>query len=279
MARRNHQAIRCGLIQINGRDAGLVSILEAGILGNTVHGIILDRGPLWFEGYGSANDFKSFLQTFSKTYPKRFGRRIRFIPEIEETPTIKSLLKDYGYKTTSKYGYQTIWLDLKPNLETLRKNLKKKWRNQLNKAEKQNLTITISDTGAYFSWFMQHYTADKAKRKYDGPSPKIITKLAKEFSRGQKMLIATALLEDQPIAAILIFIHGSNATYQIGYTSGAGREKCAHHLLLWNAVIALKERNINDFDLGGINDESAKGVKTFKEGLGGQIYKTPGLYH
>ncbi len=278
-AKRNHQTIRRGIIRINGDKAGLVQVLEAGIANNIIHALLLDRGPLWFEGYGDLQDFRAFLQTFSQTFPKRLGRRIRFIPEIENSAQAKDLLREYGYRTRSRQGYQTIWLDLRPNIEVLRQNLRKKWRNTLKKAENQGLEVVWSNKTEHLAWLMQNYTIDKAARNYDGPSPKTILTLAEEFSRGQNMLLGVALLDAKPIASILLFKHGSGATYQIGYTSDSGREKCAHHLLLWQAVIELKKRHINDFDLGGVNDETAKGVKTFKEGLGGQPYETAGLYH
>ncbi len=278
MAGLNNQNIRYGVININGVKAGLVIMLEAGILKNAIHGVIIDRAPIWLEGYGSLADFELFLSVLSAEFPKRLGRKIRFIPEMEKSAQANKLLEEYGYKLTSNHGYQTIWLDIRPNLETLRKNLNAKWRNKLNKSEKHGMEIVFSDEGDNYPWLIQRYAVDKAMRKYDGPSVKTINALAGEFSRGKNMLIGYALLEGEVIAAILIFNHGTSATYQIGYNSEIGRDKCAHHLLLWQAISALKERNINDFDLGGINDESAKGVKIFKSGLSGRMFETLGLY-
>jgi len=91
-------------------------------------------------------------------------------------------------------------------------------------------------------------------------------------------MIGSALLDNQPIAGILLFTHGLSATYQIGYTSDVGRENRAHYALLWSALEKLKERGINYFDLGGVNEKGAKGVKIFKKGMGGTIEKTLGLY-
>ncbi len=278
MARMNNQNICLGVININGVNAGLVIVLEAGILKNSIHGVIIDRAPLWLDGYGSLNDFELFLSVLSKKFPKRLGRRVRFIPEIESSSQAKKLLDKYGYKRISKYDYQTIWLALRPDLEILRKNLNPKWRNKLNKSEKYGLDIIFSNDSENYLWLMQHYAVDKNIRKYDGPSVKAINALANEFSRGKNMLIGSALLEGEVIAAILIFNHGLSATYQIGYNSEIGRKKCAHHLLLWRAIDALKERNIRDFDLGGVNEGSAKGVKIFKSGIGGQVVETLGMY-
>ncbi len=279
MAKMNKQRIKRGVIYCDGEKAGIVQILEVGIFKNAVHAVLLDRAPLWFDGFGRFRDFKGFLEIFSKQFPKRLGRKIRFIPEFEDSSRSVSAMKEYGYNSISTEGYQTIWLNLKPDIEILRKNLNKKWRNMLNQSERSALEVVWSEGGANFAWLMTNYAKDRAQRGYDGPSLKTIISLSGEFSRGQNMLIGTAMLDSKPIAAILIFIHGRSATYQIGYTSDKGRECRAHHLLLWSALEQLKGRDIDEFDLGGVNNKSAEGVRIFKKGLGGEVVKTLGMYH
>ena len=279
IARQNHQRINKGLIYRNGEPAGLVQILEAGIFKNSIHAIVLDRGPLWFDGYGSLEDMKAFLDAFSMQFPRRFGRKVRIIPEIKNSNRSKILMEKCGFRPASEHGYQTIWLDLRKEQEVLRKELKKSWRNCLSQAERKGLEITWSDEDENFSWLMKHYSMDKHTKGYDGPSVKTMIALAGEFSRGKNMLIGTAMLDSQPIAAILTFVHGKSATYQIGYSSEEGRKSKAHYLLLWSVLKQLKERKVDDFDLGGINEKDAKGVRDFKLGMGGQVVKTLGLYN
>lgn len=282
MAQLNQQRISRGLITVDGQEAGICSMLEAGLFKNTIHGMILDRGPLWFEGYGSIEHFDGFVGDLAAKYPKRFGRRTRFIPEFEDTLEARQLMQGYGYKLGSADGYETMWLDLRPSTEDLRKNLNPKWRNKLNQSERKSLEIIWSNAGVNSinsKWLMAQYIEDKALRKYDGPSYKTMKALGDSFSRGKNMYVGACLLDKQPIAGILIFIHGCSATYQIGYTSDAGRENRAHYALLWNVLEVLKDRQVYDLDLGGTNAEGAKGVRTFKKGMGGTIEKTLGLYH
>ena len=52
MAEISGQKPRWGLIKIDNVEAGLVQILEVGFLKNLIHAVILDRGPLWFDGFG-----------------------------------------------------------------------------------------------------------------------------------------------------------------------------------------------------------------------------------
>lgn len=273
----NNQKIRRGLIMLDGKEAGILQILEAAAFKKAIHAVILDRGPLWFEGYGSAENFSEFLSEFSAEFPKRFGRRIRIIPETKKADQICTVLSQYNFQRKGA-PYETIITNLNVDERKMRSRLSSRWKRHIKKADKSNMVLLWSDEGKNFAWLMQNYIKDRKEKKYDGASPQTLIKLADQFSRGKNMVLGTALLEGQPIAAILLLIHGKSATYQIGYTSDKGRECCAHHLLLFKAQSVLKERELNDFDLGGVNEGSAKGVKSFKEGLGGTLITMPGLY-
>ncbi len=277
ISKLNNQEIRYGVIEIDGTVAGLCAILETGLMKNAVHAVMLDQGPIWLDGYGSEDDFIAFLNAYRAEFPKRFGRRVRFIPNAPNTENIRGALINYGFKQQSA-PYQTVWLDCTQAEDVLRAQLKKKWRNALSKAEKAGLDIVWSAGGGNLGWLVENYIEDKSRRNYAGLSLKTLMALISEFSRGQNLIVGTAMLDGKPIAAILILIHGTSATYQIGYSGKVGREKCAHHLLLWDALRQLKERKIYDFDLGGINEQDAKGVRDFKIGMGGEVYESAGLW-
>jgi lipid II:glycine glycyltransferase (peptidoglycan interpeptide bridge formation enzyme) len=91
-------------------------------------------------------------------------------------------------------------------------------------------------------------------------------------------MIGRVVKGNKALAAAAILCHGKAATYQVGWSSRAGREASANHLLLWQALGLLKDKGITDFDLGGVNDDTAKGIKQFKAGLGGDLQRLAGLY-
>lgn len=279
MAQRDNQRPRLGMINIEGQNAGIFSILEASIFKKSVHAVIFDRGPLWFDGFDTEQNVHIFMESLRQEFPRRFGRKMRFIPEYPDTHDFRNLMKNYGFKPVSRDGYQTIWLNLRPEMEILLAQMNKKWRNALSKAEKSGLKTMISDDGEYLPWLLENYARDKDEKNYAGASLRTLVKLFASFSRGKNMIQATALFDGEPIAAIVVLKHGIAATYQIGYTSLKGRETCAHHLLLWQAAQELKQRGVQDFDLGGTNERDAESVGKFKEGLGGQKIETLGLYN
>lgn len=268
----NQQSARWGLIRLNGQEAGLVQIMEVGLLNKLVHVVMLDRGPLWFDGYGTQDDIASFFTEYDRVFKPRIGRKRRIIPE-----TAHDILP---FKRKLAYPpYQTIWLDITHDENGLREGLKKNWRGALKKAEEAGLEVKDDQPLKYLTWLLKHYEADKASRGYESASSKTISALAAHFGAKKQVMLLRAQKQGKDIAAILIFIHGAAATYQIGWTDPqSGRKNNAHHFLLWQAIMKLKALGIKDLDLGGVNDFGAKGVKKFKEGLGGELIEYCGQY-
>lgn len=275
---QKHLRARWGLIRFDGAEAGLVQVLEAGIFKNALHAVILDRGPLWFPGFGSAAHIEAFFKIFAREFPRRFGRRRRIIPETPASPETEAALAAAGLHRLDRPGYQTIWLDMAPDRETLWQNMKSPWRNAVRKGEKSALMSAWSGDEKEILAMLRVYQSDKAKKGYDGPSARFLSTLAKAFVTDESVLVGTATKDGRAVAAALIFCHGGAATWQAGWSTEEGKRVAAQNFLLWQAVKVLKEKGIKFFDLGGANDQSAQGVKTFKEGMGGDTVTLAGHY-
>ncbi len=276
MRSQQYMGTRFGIVREGNECVALCQIQEIKLLG-VIHVITLDRGPLWLEDRGTELDWQAFIQLFAATFPKRLGRMRRFMPELPFTPEAEDWMTQNGFRR--KYpGYQSIWVELSPDSDSLRKNLKQKWRNRLNVAERSNLTIKSDRPNQYISRLLMHYRDDKRAKNYPGPDPKLVQSLFQSFSASDDVLLLRAEQKGEMIAAILIFCHGQAATYQVGWSDEQGRNVSAHHKLLWDVIVALKERGITWFDLGGIHPDSAEGVTKFKRGLGGKAFQLVGLY-
>ena len=275
----NQSGAKHGKILIDDAPAGLVQISEVGVLRNMIHAVSLDRGPLWFDGFGSPEHVSAFFARFAEQFPKRMGRKMRLLPEAKDNSPFRLALENAGFaRREGMPGYETIWLALDEDTDRLRAGLNGKWRNILSKSERSALTVSADWTGATSGHFLTTYEADRAEKGYDGPSLKLLVALLKHMIPRQEALILNAMDQDQVVAAVLVLLHGSSATYQVGWTTAAGRKLGAHHRLLWQAVVQLKEKGILDFDLGGINDDGAAGVKKFKQGLGGKPVTLVGFF-
>jgi len=269
----NHHRARWGVIRIDGQEAGLLQIFETGICRNALHAVILDRGPLWLPDYGAPEHLLAFFARFDQEFPRRFGRRRRIIPEIDQS---QAMLVPYQAAPHVK-PYQTIWIDLSKSEEVLRHELKKNWRNALRKAERENVRMEWDNKGNSLLWLLNHHEAHRTMTNFQAASPKFIRQLAGFFGPRGDMLTGQAFVDDEPVAGVLFFRHGLSATYQVGWSGDTGRKANAHQLLLWQGMMKLKEDGVLDLDLGGINDV-AEGVRAFKEGMGGQSVTLTGIY-
>ncbi len=271
-----HQVTRFGLIEVNRTPVGIVQIQEIKLFG-IIHFIFLDRGPVWFKKPDD-NIIEAFFNKFNSMFPKRIGRKRRVMPELPDSLFYLEMMKRCGFKKKAQ-GYRSIWLDLSLSMDNLRGNLHSKWRNTLNKAEKNGLNIIDSPVSVSLPWLLNVYIRDRLKKKYNGASAKLIDKLV-SYAKGKSLspLLLRAEYSGGDAAAILIFMHGSTATYQIGWTNDIGRDKSANNLLLWEAIKILKKRGIKWLDLGGVNHDTAQGVTKFKQRMGGEPYTLLGVF-
>ena len=273
------QRPRRGLVLIDGAPAGLVQIQEATVLRRALHAVILDRGPLWAEGFGGRDHLAAFFTTFCRGFPARPGRRRRILPEAHRAQAATLARSGDMRPVPGDTPYQTIWLELDADAAARRARLKPKWRAGLEKAERAGVSVNWDWQGADLAAFLATYRIDKAQKGYPGPAPETLAKLCHRLAPDGGVALGQARDRDgTPVAAALFLRHGRAATFQAGWVAEAGRRAFANHLLLWDAQRALAEEGVDDLDLGGVNDADAAGVKRFKEGLGGRAVTLAGQY-
>lgn len=269
------QGTRHGLVTIDGTEAGIVQMHEVSLFNRLIHGLSIDRGPLWFEGYGKEKHIQAFATRLDREFPLRLFRKRRFMPEFSEK---KRNLYLNSWKINNNIPkYKTIIVDLSGNIDEIRMNLRQKWRNTLNKSEKSRISIVFDENLDSFGVLLRRYLKDRLEKRYAGASAKFLTSLVQYSAMYNDCLLLNATEDNEIVASVLILVHGAGATYQVGWISPYGRNLGAHHLLLWHAIKILKMRGVTYFDLGGYNDKTP-GITQFKEGLGGQNIALIGCY-
>ncbi len=265
-----------GVISWEGKEVGFFLFFEQRHL-RLFRRISIERGPLWFSDKIADAYVQAFFLWLNKNYPRRPWQSRWILPELPAGAHYHSLLTQAGWKKAGQ-SYQSIWLDISPDEAALRSGLKSGWRSALKQAEKASLTLERNDDFKALPWLLEHYNVDKAIRNYKGPSVPLLVKLWKSHKDKNQLLLLRAIKDNEPVAGVLIFTHGSAATYQVGWANVEGRKSSATHYLLWQAIRLLKEKNIRWFDLGGITDDNP-GLEEFKSGLGGEKYELIGSYN
>lgn len=173
-------------------------------------------------------------------------------------------------QVTEPEAYRTFLLDLTLPIDELRKRLDKKWRNQLSRAEKNNLKVIAGSGIEEFRTFCLLYEQMKERKGFES------TVDVEEFGQMQEALdgahrLRILICEDggKPVAGLVAAAIGESAIYLLGATSDSGLNSKGAYLLQWTLIQELRERGFKWYDLGGINPQGNPGVYHFKRGLSG----------
>lgn len=272
---RDFKLPKIALIKNEQKTLGFLVFLEIKL--GPIHFIELHRGPLWFSNDIDISVWEEFISLFAKTFPSNFFRRRRWLVEAPENKVFDELLTKHGFKKMLP-TFETLWLDLKLDEEDIKSQLKQKWRNSLHKAQNSQLEFKESWDGENLNYFIKRYQDHKIEKNYLGLSPLFVLEEIKAALSFKQACLLWTYKEKNPIACIYILIHGTTASYRVGWSSEEGRKCNAHNLLLWNAITILKSKDLHFFDLGGILPVEAKGITQFKLGMGGDYFKSVGLF-
>jgi lipid II:glycine glycyltransferase (peptidoglycan interpeptide bridge formation enzyme) len=232
------------------------------------------RGPVWRTRLSPEDETRAFA-ALKRTLPLKGIRFMAVTPEVEEGQA-------HGLKPMRRVisGLSTVVLDLSQSMEALKAQLDSRWRYSLTRSEDSGIHIQrVGTNPGQYRWLLDAEMEKRSDRKLEG--------LPREFfdlyvnSRRQpaaNVLTFRADLGRDRVAAMMFLIHGEAATYQIGWTTEAGRDSNAHHLILWRGIQALKEAGVRVLDLGGVNTFRSAGVARFKLGTGGKVVTLAGTY-
>lgn len=95
--------------------------------------------------------------------------------------------------------------------------------------------------------------------------------------------VLIAEVDEEPIAAAIIFLFAGKAWFLYGMSTLAHKEKMPNYLLQWEAIKRAKLASCTIYDLWGAPDEFVEtdplwGVYRFKEGLGGTLLRNIGAW-
>jgi len=167
-------------------------------------------------------------------------------------------------------AYRTFVMDLTPPLEELRSSLDKKWRNQLSRSEKNDLTVIAGQGIEEYQLFRGIYDQMYQRKAFHTTvDAKEFGRIQEALSESQRMQILICYDKGAPAAGLVASAMGDSAIYLLGATGDAGLNAKGAYLLQWTLIGWLKERGIKSYDLGGIDPEGNPGVYHFKKGLSG----------
>jgi lipid II:glycine glycyltransferase (peptidoglycan interpeptide bridge formation enzyme) len=214
-------------------------------------------------------------QALHAEYVQKRGLFLRVLPRawMQSPPDelLESAFSRYERDSfRSGESYRTFIVDLTPPLEIIRKRLDQKWRNQLNRAERNGLSIREGADQECFQTFFTLYDQMLARKRFASSDVRQFARIQDALPVSQRMKIFICEENGTPVAALVGTGLGNVGVYLLGATNDVGMKCKAAYLLQWRMIQWLKERGVAWYDLGGINPETNPGVYHFKKGLSGQ---------
>lgn len=235
----------------------------------------INRGPLWLLDDLSAEARTETLAALRRCWPWWRGAALLIAPEWPAAQA--DALHRLGLRPRRSTPWHSAWVDLFRPQDELRKSLNGKWRNMLVGGEKAGLEVTVMTGAQGVEWLMPRYEAMLADKGFAATPPALLRALA-AAANADDLLTLAAHHHDGDASAVLVARHGAAATYLIGWNSDVGRKTRGNHLLLWRAMLELKDRGCRWLDLGGIDEQATPGIAQFKRGLNGEEYVLAGEY-
>jgi len=218
--------------------------------------------------------FRQAVRALREEYVVRRGMVLRLNPRlvVEEDSSCIQALVDEGFSpVTHLRATHTLIVDVSPELDELRRDLDKKWRNCLSKAERSGVTVSSGTGLDLFDEFTAVYERMLARKQF-APSADIRKHrlLQQTLPSHLQMRMVIARQDGRPCAGAIYSAVGDTAVYLFGATDDHGMQTSAAYLVQWEIVRALKAAGVRRYDLNGVDPERNPGTYHFKRGLAGK---------
>ncbi len=279
----DYDAVRCGRENISHlvlrKDGKIAAAAQARIVRVPVLGLgaaYIRWGPFW-QGRNQPSDpsdFRMALRALRNEYVCRRGLILRIFPILydDNQYSCVDILKNEGFiPVPDEDPGRTLILDISMQNEDIRKKLDQKWRNCLNKSEKNNLEVIEGTEDDLFSDFIGLYHDLLERKKFQEPNDiNEFRAIQKELPPGFKMRIFLCRSEGMNSAGVICANTGETGIYLFGATNDIGMANKGSYLLQWKAIQWMKQTGCRYYNLNGINPAVNPGNYHFKSGLAGK---------
>lgn len=226
---------------------------------------------------------QEMADSLHEEYVIRRGLFLRILPHGVQDSQRASIMRHSFHDFETEHfqpgdSYRTMILDLSPDVEDLRKRLDQKWRNQLNRAEKNALIIKEGEGEEEFEIMSDLYREMWERKQFSRSSDiQEYQRIQENLPLGQKMRVFLCFSEGKPVAGVVATALGQSGIYLLGGTSNEGMQSKGAYALQWRVIQWCKESGMRYYNLGGINPVTNPGVHHFKKGMSGKdvLYMEP----
>jgi lipid II:glycine glycyltransferase (peptidoglycan interpeptide bridge formation enzyme) len=240
------------------------------------------RGPV--ASAWSDEEVGAFSEAIRTRLPRASGRvsHLRIDPEIERDGPhdgdgrLRRALRDAGWRPASPIQpASTRIIDLRADEDALWGDLRKKWRQYVNKARSSGVVVVDGEADRLGDFYrIYRDTAERAGFLIRTEAAYRDVWAAYRPSGRARLLFAQAPT-GEPLATLFLVRCGTRVVEPYGGMTPTGGETRANYLLKWEAIRSSREQGATTYDLWGL---ATGGIAHFKTGFGGREVRYIGAW-
>lgn len=202
-------------------------------------------------------------------------------------PTGKSFVemlekRDWKFSQDQIQFRNTVLIDISQNEEALMAAMKQKTRYNIRLADRKGVKIRQGGTND-LPLLYQMYAETAVRDSFVIRHEDYYLTTWQNFLDADMAKILVAEVDEQPVAALILFHFNDIARYMFGMSTELYREMMPNHLLQWEAIRLSKQLSCHTYDLWGAPDvfddsDSMWGVFRFKQGFNGLTVRHIGAW-
>jgi len=197
---------------------------------------------------------------------------------------IRELLEQRGWRPSFEQIQfcNTMVLDLRPDLDTIMKEMKSKWRYNIRLAGRRDVSVEVAKE-ADLPALYQMYAETAQRDQFIIREASYYLDVWRTFNQAGQAVPLVATVDGESVAMLVLLHFGQCAWYMYGASRDIHRDRMPNHRLQWEAIKHAKAQGCTRYDMWGapdILDESDPmwGVYRFKLGFGAEFVPHIGAY-
>jgi hypothetical protein len=217
-----------------------------------------------------------------RRYVEERGCVLRVIPPLgppEWNDGLNARLAKAGFESTdAARPYRTLLLPVGGDLAEIRKRFHQKWRNHLNRSEREHIEVRVGNDTEFLDQFAALFDEFVVRKRFDVGTygADFYQRVQRELPEHERYVVLLAEREGQLLAGHVTSMLGDTCVSLLAATSPEALKCKASYLIQWRTIESARERGCVNYDQGGIDPESNPGVYSFKAGLAGTDVRSAG---
>jgi peptidoglycan pentaglycine glycine transferase (the first glycine) len=215
-------------------------------------------------------------------------------PDLGDDPVHRERLRALGFRPSPVEAVQprrTIIVDLSPHEDEILAAMKSKTRYNTRLAARKGVTVREA-AGADLPAFHALMASTGERDRFGVHAPAYYEAAYRLFVPRDWARLLLAEVDEEPVAALMVFALPPRVWYFYGASGNAHRQKMPAYLLQWEAMRWARSVGCTTYDLWGVPDEEEEtleaeftqrqdglwGVYRFKRGFGGRLARSVGAW-